>query len=81
MKRNRNHALRNQRRKLAKRLSQGQAELRVTGSEKNGFCLGGEVGGQFVLFGQSFDKQKDAVASGEQAFGQKAKKILQRQAA
>jgi hypothetical protein len=88
MKRVRNHALRNQRRRLAKLLMRRADDggvlndLRVVGSEREGFRLGGFIGPQgyegtvFVEFGQRYDRQKDAVSAGEQSFGQKAKKLL-----
>lgn len=84
----RNHALRNRRRKLAKLLMRRAGDggvlndLRVTGSEREGFRLGGFIGPQgfigtlFVEFGQSYPRQKDAVAAGERQFGQKAKKLM-----
>lgn len=72
----RNHARRNARRKMAKRIVQGQIELRVSGSERAGFHLGGVVDSGLLNFVQTWDRQKDAVAYGERAFGQKARKLL-----
>jgi hypothetical protein len=72
----RNHASRNARRSLARRLKSGNQELRVLGNEKSGFLLGAVLESGFWSLGGSFDRQKDAIATGERVFGQKAKKLL-----
>jgi len=69
------HVKRRERKKLARRLRKGLVDLRVLGSEKNGFNLCGFLDGGLVSFSQSFDRQKDAIAEGELKFGQKAKKL------
>lgn len=76
MSRNRNHARRNARRAIARKLRNGTLELRVGGSEKEGFRLGAVVASGFEVLGHAHPKQKVAVAVGERAFNQKAKKLL-----
>ena len=55
----------------------GTRTLRVIGSQKTGFRLGGEKNGIIRVFGQYYQKQSDAVAYGEKKFGQKAVKVVQ----
>jgi len=55
----------------------GTFALRVTGSQKTGFRLGGEKTGIVQLFGQTYQKQTDAVTYGKNKFDKKAKKLVQ----
>jgi len=55
----------------------GTHTLRVIGSQKTGFRLGGEKNGIIRVFGQHFTKQTDAVAYGVKKFGIKAVKVVQ----
>ena len=54
----------------------GSYKLRVVGTQKSGFRLGGEKDERTVVFGQTFSKQSDAVAWGEKKFGLKAVKLV-----
>ena len=57
-------------------INSGKYVLRVTGSQKTGFRLGGEYRGCVYLFGQTHHKQTDAVAYGVKKFGKTAKKVV-----
>jgi|TARA_Y100000034_G_scaffold135146_1_gene205885 hypothetical protein len=61
-------------------INAGTHVLRVTGSQKTGFRLGGEKNGCVHLFGQTYKKQTEAVAYGEGKFGKTAKKVVQTKA-
>lgn len=54
----------------------GKYILRVIGSQKTGFRLGGEKNGIIRVFGQTFSKQTDAVNYGIEKFGIKAVKVV-----
>ena len=56
----------------------GKAALKVLGSEASGFRLYGKVKSTHILypFGQTFDRQKDAVAYGVDKFSKTAEKVL-----
>jgi len=62
-------------------INAGKYVLRVTGSQKTGFRLGGEYNGCIHLFGQTYKKQVEAVAYGEGKFGKTAKKFVQSKSA
>jgi len=55
----------------------GTHTLRVVGSQATGFRLGGQKNDVVQLFGQTYSKQIDAVAYGENKFDKKAKKLVQ----
>lgn len=55
----------------------GTHVLRVIGSQKTGFRLGGEKNSVIRVFGQHFTKQSDAVAYGVDKFDKKAVKVVQ----
>ena len=61
-------------------INAGKYALRVTGSQKTGFRLGGEKNNCVHFFGQTFKKQVTAVAYGERKFGKKAVKVVQSKA-
>lgn len=65
-----------QRKAVREGLRAGVIELRVIGSEKNGFRVAGQVGSDVMPIGQTYPKQKDAVEYGQNKFGQKAKKAV-----
>jgi len=50
--------------------------LRVFGSQKMGFRLGGQRNNVVQLFGQKHKKQTDAIAYGEKKFNVKAVKLV-----
>ena len=68
---------RHNRRSVRDGIRNGSHVLRVIGSQKTGFRLGGEKNDIIRVFGQHFAKQSDAVAYGEKKFGQKAVKVVQ----
>jgi hypothetical protein len=57
-------------------INAGTHILRVVGSQKTGFRLGGEKNNCVHCFGQTFKKQVEAVAYGERKFGKKAVKVV-----
>jgi hypothetical protein len=63
---------------FARKVREGQANLRVIGSEKEGFNLAAQRGEMLVpLFAVNrFGKQKDAVAYGEAHYNAKAVKYI-----
>jgi len=68
---------RRDRRKTRDEVRNGTRTLRVIGSQKTGFRLGGEKNGTVRVFGQHYTKQADAVAYGVKKFGIKAVKLVQ----
>lgn len=70
-------AVRRFRKQVAAGVRSGRYPLRVVGSQAAGFRLGAERGQSVVLFGRSFNKQADAVAAGQDQYGQKARKLVQ----
>ena len=57
-------------------IADGTYALRVTGSQKTGFRLGGEKNDVVQIFGQTYQKQTDAVAYGKEKFDKTAKKLV-----
>ena len=58
-------------------INSGKYALRVVGSQKIGFRLGGEYRDCVHLFGQTYSKQTIAVAYGKAKFSKTAKKLVQ----
>jgi hypothetical protein len=77
----RKHVVRNRRKNLVRGVVSGRIELRVIGSERAGFQLGGFLGETLVTLADNFRKQNEAIAYGQTNFGQKAKKLLAKVAA
>jgi|GEM_PF-6893124 len=68
-------AVRQLRRRAVQQLRNGSMALVVYGNQYEGYRLGGERPKSVVLLNRVFPKQRDAIANGQERFGQVARKV------
>jgi hypothetical protein len=70
-------AVRRLRREALSRVRNGSMPLVVYGNQHDGYQLGGDRPWSVVLFSRVFSKQREAIAYGQEQYGQTAKKVTQ----
>ena len=74
-------AVRQERNRVQRVVREGGYPLVVVGNQQAGYRLGGEMQSRVVLFGPRYPRQRDALAAGQEKFGQQARRMTLKKAA